>query len=232
MYTRKKEARKKTSRAAAHQGSQPVQRRILLDGRAVVLADYLRRARDPKERVILSNWGWSKTDHNFQSTKDGTSAKQRLLAALASARSQVKDVPALYSASNLMFLTKAGGRMPTLYFKSGSDSGRIRQQHGGGPKVVREKNKTDYFFTDQKKMHKFYKAAKYARKNDQNFKPRLSKYGASKVPGADNFHIEVTYAGKKIKKLHMSGGLIDPGISNYDDNTIKSIYQSAIGFTT
>ena len=218
---------------AQGRSSQTVQRRIFLDGQEAPLQKLLSQAKDAKERVILANWGWSDTKHNFESRKNGPKARQRLIEAIASAKSQAKDVSSLYSASNLMFLTKASGRLPTLYFRSGNESGRIRQQHGGGPRVVSETNKIDYFFSDESQKKKFHKAAKYAMDNGKKFKPRLSKYSASLVPGADNFHFEVTFkGGGKIKKIHMSGGKIDNDISKYDDTRIKSIYLSAIGFTT
>ncbi len=213
-------------------GRNAVQRRIQLDGVNADLSHLLKQANDMKERVILANWDWSDTAHNFKKSKK-LSARQKLKAAVKSAKSQVVDVPALYNASNLKFLTKASGRLPTLYFESGSESGRIRQQHGSGPKVVGQTNKTDYFFSDEDGLNRFEAAARQARKNRIAFNPNLPGYNATLTPTADYFHYEVTYAsGQKIAKLHRSGGKVDPEISGYDNTRIKSIYQGVIGYST
>lgn len=213
-------------------GNRIVQRKILLDGVKADLGNLISKAHDDAERVILANWGWSQTEHNFVKSKK-ISAKRKLRAAIRSAKSQVVDVPALYSAANLKFLTKASDRLPTLYFVSGNESGRIRQQHGSGPRVVGQTNKTDYFFSDEDGLGRFEAAAKQAKKNKQTFNPSLSSYNATLTPTADYFHYEVTYAGgRKIAKLHRSGGKADPDVSGYDDTRIKSIYQGTIGYTT
>jgi len=195
MYIRQKKVGAKASRAAASntpgKHSRVAQFRILFDGRQVKLTRLLRRATGDEERVILANWGWSKTQHNFASGILGLTARERLFEAIGSASSQVKNPPALYSAANLMFLTKASGRLPTLYFRSGNQSGRIRQQHGAGSKVDREVNKVDYFFSSKSSMKKFFKAALKAAEHGRRFNPRLARYGASLAPGAGNFHFEI-----------------------------------------
>jgi len=213
-------------------GNRAVQRRIQLDGTDADLSRLLKQASDMKERVILANWGWSDTEHNFKKSKK-LSARQKLTEAVKSAKSQVVDVPALYSAGNLKFLTKAAGRLPTLYFESGNESGRIRQQHGSGPKVVGQTGKTDYFFSDEDGLSRFEADARKARKDKVAFNPDLANYNATLTPTADYFHYEVTYAGGgKIAKLHRSGGKIDADVSGYDDVRIKSIYQGVIGYST
>jgi hypothetical protein len=218
------------------QGNNVVQRQIQLNGVDASFGSLVKYAKDLNELVILANWSGSSIVHDFRTTGRGRSrktARKKLKEALASAKSQVLDVPPLYSASNLKFLTKASGRLPTLYFKSGNDSGRIRQQHPSGPKVVRETNKIDYFFPDKARMRKFGAAAKKARKKRKAFKPWLWWYKAKLTPTANYSHYEVTYKGnKKISKVHPSGGLVDLDIGDYDDTKITSIYQRVIGSIT
>lgn len=217
----------------AGQGNKVVQRRIQFNGVDVDLGSLLKRAKDMKERVILANWGWSDIVHNFRRSKKHKTPRKALVKAVESAKSQVKDVPPLYKAGNLMFLTKAGGRLPTLYFRSGNDSGRIRQQHRSGPMVGRETNKIDYFFPDKARMDKFGAATKKARAKDKAFKPWLWRYKAKLTPRAGYSHYEVTYKGsKKIAKVHPSGGLVDLDLRGYNDTRIKSIYQRVIGSIT
>ncbi len=214
------------------QENKVVQRRIMLDGVAANLSSLLQQANDATERVIIANWGWSKTEHNFV-TSGEVSAQQKLAEAIASAKSRSVNVPALYSTSNLKFLTKAESRLPTLYFKSGENSGRIRQQHGSGPAVIAETNKTDYFFPGKGDVSKFGRAAKEAKQRNTAFNPTLSTYNATLTPTADYFHYEVTYKdNRQIKKVHPSGGQIDTDISGYDDTRIQSVYEAAIGYST
>ncbi|SEN13942.1 hypothetical protein [Nitrosomonas marina] len=122
------------------------QRVIKLDGADIDTAQLLAESADKAEKIIIANWDWSETVHDFTTNEArNLSAKQSLLNAIQVAKSKDKDVPALFSAANLKFLTKAEGRLPTLYFVQGADSGRLRQQHGGGPAVSSEVNKIDYF---------------------------------------------------------------------------------------
>ncbi|MEX2228524.1 MAG: hypothetical protein WEB13_02695 [Dehalococcoidia bacterium] len=217
--------------ASARPGNAVVRRKIELDGTEADLAGLLKQASDMKERVILANWGWSQVMHDFESS-DKVTAAEKLDEAVASAKSQAQDVPALYSAANLAFLTKGEGRLPTLYFISGATSGRIRQQHGSGPAVISQSDKTDYFFNDQKKMRSFQRAARDARSHRAAFNPNLGDYGATTVPTAGYFHFEVTYSGSVPTKLHPSGGTVDTAIGGYDDTKIQVIYNQAIGLST
>lgn len=200
---------------------------------------------DKPERTILANWHASKTVHDFvakdkHKNKDDAKAKAALKEAVEDAKTKAKEPPTLYKAANLKFLTQAEGRLPTLYFKSGNQSGRIRQQHGSGPAVKAETNKVDYFFAEKGDMNKFEKAAQKAWKQDKvAFNPTPEEregYGASLIPTEDYYHYEVTYTNDTdhmIKKVHPSGGQIVTDLSGYlNDETIKKIYQRAIGYTT
>jgi hypothetical protein len=111
------------------------QRRIKLNGQDVVLGDLLKKVDDEKARLVLANWGWSPMEHDFVAGSP-KAAEAKLFSAVESAKTQEVNPPDLYRAANLKFLTKAGGRLPTLYFSSGNHSGRIRQQHGSGPAVI------------------------------------------------------------------------------------------------
>ena len=218
---RKKGAEKKT-----------IQRKILLDGNEANLGDLLKDAKDMKERVILANWGWADEEHDFKtSKKKKLGAKEVLKNAVSSAKSYVESVPALYTAANLKFMTKDSGRLATLYFINGNQSGRIRQQHGSGPLVKDQTGKKDYFFSDKQKMNAFLAAAKEASKNRKS-EPVLSSFGGTNRPTNGAFHLEVTRKGGVITSTHISGGLCDTGIGGYDDIRIKAVYQKAIGYTT
>lgn len=209
------------------------QRVIKLDGADINTARLLAEAADMAEKIIIANWDWSQTVHNFTTNKKrNLSAKQKLLNAVQLAKSQVKDVPALFSAANLKFLTKAEGRLPTLYFVQGAHSGRLRQQHGSGPAVLSEVNKIDYFFASKSKMRKFQAIAVQAMTKGEDFNPDLNAYEATSVPTAGYAHFEATYSGRKLIKIHPSGGTVVTGLDAYTDLKIKAIYQGIIGLTT
>lgn len=218
-------------RAGVRPGTGTVQRTIQLDGVDADLADLLEQANDMQERVILANWGWSQLVHDFVSS-DTDTAEEKLDAAVASAKSQAAVVPALCKAQNLAFMTKAGGREPTLYFISGATSGRIRQQHGSGPAVISQTDKTDFFFESKDMMRAFQKAARAARSARTAFAPNLAIYHATTTPTSGYFHFEVTFSGAVPTKLHPSGGQVDVNLNGYDDTKIEVIYNRAIGLST
>jgi hypothetical protein len=211
-----------------------VQRRLLVQDGEVNLSLLLKLAPDMATRVIIANWAWSDTEHNFSSV-------EKLFEAINSARLKSKDVPALYSADNLEFLTQTPGRLPTLYFRSGIHSGRIRQQHGSGPAIIAETYKIDYFFADNTDKSNFAEAASRARraKPKTTFQPTpddpATYFNVKLEPMDGDYHCEVTYTGADtwtVQKVHPSEGRIVTDTSTYDDEKIKKIYQSAVGYTT
>jgi len=208
-----------------------VQRVLALNGQRLDTAVPLEAADDVNARVIIANWGWSSTTHDFVGASD-QAAYDRLWAAVDAAKTQVVDPPGLYSAANLAFLTAAADRLPTLYFIAGSTSGRIRQQHGAGPAVISQSDKVDYFFSTRGDLDRFQAAARTARDAGDDFQPDLSAFNATTTPTANYFHYEVTYSGAKVAKLHPSGGTVDTNIGAYDDVRVKAAYQKAIGART
>jgi hypothetical protein len=183
----------------------------------------LKQGKSDAHQAVLQNWADSETVHDF-------SAEDELHGAAASAAAQPDEASALYGAANLKFLTKADGRLPTLYFKSGANSGRLRQQHGGGPKASSEANKTDYFFASQAHLNAFHAAAKKAKKDDVAFEPDAAVHHFSTVPTDDHYHHEVTYdQDRKVKKTHASGGKVVTNVADYDADKVKSIYKKVTG---
>jgi hypothetical protein len=198
-----------------------LQRTIKVDGKEYSTAKLWKAILSKKARVIAANWALSSIDHDFRSV-------DKLGEALAKAMAQTKAPPALFQAANLKFLTKADERLPTLYFKSGGNSGRLRQQHGSGPAVVEESGKVDYFFASKRVM-KYFSSRLYAWGNRDRVERRLVKYGGTTTPTAGYAHLEVTYSGQDIVKRHPSGGLIDVATVGYDDDAITAIYQRVTG---
>jgi hypothetical protein len=210
-----------------------IQAKILLNGEEAKLEDLLAQwENDEAAQNILTNWSKSEIPHNFEDGQKGT-AKQALATAVKSAKKRSKEAPALYKKENLKFLTKDENRLPTLYFKSGNDSGRIRQQHKSGPEVIAETYKVDYFFPKNEDKTKFSNAASKAKNGKVAFKPNLEDYNATLEIKDGYYHAEVTYTNDKdqmVVKVHPSGGKIVTNIEDFkDDQIIKAAYQSSSG---
>lgn len=185
---------------------------------------------NPAEQAIVKNWIASRIEHNFAG-RTSDQATKALDRAIQDAATHGKVAPPLFCANNLKFLTQDPSRLPTLYFKSGNESGRIRQQHPSGPAVITQVNKIDYFFPAQATSDSFYDKAKQAMKDSQVFPRDPRRYtGARPEPAFGDYHIEVTYKSDgKIQKIHPSGGKAQPDVKDYHDWQIDLIYQRAIG---
>ncbi|GEM_PF-4298429 len=225
--------------ADVHQTSnQEIQRRIYFNNTEANLSEVFSVVPYGKKRVIASNWHWAKMIHKFEADTD-SEAKDKLIAAIDKVADQSSEPPSLFQQSNLMFVTKASGRQPTLYFRQGNDTGRLRQQHPSGPTLAQETNKTDYFFQSQeaarqfagyaRNVYKRQRKGENARLNINSFKRR---YDITTVPATGMYHFELTGDLDAIEKRHLSGGTIDTNIDIYTSEKIKSIYQSVLGTTT
>lgn len=82
--------------------------------------------------LILQSWINTATIHNFIPTH-GYTAWENLYRALVRVAAMPFAIPPLFTAPNLLFITHQVGRLPTLYFLGGGQTGRLRQQHDTGP---------------------------------------------------------------------------------------------------
>lgn len=138
------------------------------------------------------------------------------------------SLPALFHASNLKFLTKREGALPTLYFNDGNSVGRIRQQHeiGGSAIEMTSDKPVDYFFSDKKQLSAFHKELSKM-KAGLSPAPDPSMYGASTTPTEGSFHYDVTYnKDGQLTSRHASGGTVSLDTGSYDDNAISHLYAN------
>jgi hypothetical protein len=183
------------------------------------------------ERAVLREWMHSHIPHHFADEAKLAAALQRA----AGWHSERPQPPALFRRANLLFLTKAEGREPTLYFAQGNQSGRIRQQHPYGAGSFHEENDVHYFFAQAADAQRFRRRAKSARTQTANARAFLEQadHGIpfTTTPRAGAHHAEVSYSpdGKAIKKIHLSGGSIVTDLQGYDDAVIAEIYRKAVG---
>ncbi|MEM8637675.1 MAG: hypothetical protein AAGG51_02485 [Cyanobacteria bacterium P01_G01_bin.54] len=220
----------------------PLQRRVLFNGTPATYKEVQPFA-TPQHELVYANWDTAELDHNFEDSKNKGTALNRLRKALSIAANQSAEKPALYSLRYYLFKTKGEGREPTLYFRKGKLTGRLRQQHKGGPTIKWEKNKTDYFLKtkdDAKLLDAIIKA--YAKlkppegEDPYELEEALEDFENRKNywPGTDHTvangmgHLEVIGTFPKVSN-HVSSGLVDTDRTGITEEAISEIYFEVIG---
>lgn len=184
----------------------------------------------PARTAILENWSNSPTIHNFRPSQ-GRTGWDKIPLALARAEASPAAPPALFRAANLQFITQAGGgRLATLYFTGGGQTGRLRQQHGSGPLAeIDPVAKTRISFANRADRTTFVNALRVSRDTGAVF--------ADPVPGTHNAPV----AGQELLEYYMAGGGIaggwhpseglvqatPPGLNT--DVAITGVYNDIIG---
>ena len=225
-----------------NQPTQAVAQRVVkLDGKTLDDKDVDKYAKDPKEKAILMNWMKSKTEHNFEAYSNA-SPQESLQIALQEAKSKPEETPDLYKKDNLKFATETDHRLPTLYFKNGNESGRLRQQHPEGPLEDHHTNQFHYFFENEEDAVNFDEAAFQAMEKDQVFRPA---YNYKETPANGDYHVEVTYMDREgsnpvplptsagdgglVSGTHISGGLTNSDTSQYTEDGVDKMYKQVTG---
>ena len=198
-----------------------IQRTLKVGGQDFTQAEIDNLYRPGARRTILGNWRASALEHSFATV-------DKLKEAAMRARDTVPDAAGLFTKANLIFTTETGTRAPTLYFRSGNQSGRLRQQHGSGPLVRTETDKVDYFFSTKAAAEQCRDAARAARTNNDDFVPANPDWRT--VPQNGDYHLEVTMSGNDVRGTHLSEGRINlNGLDAYDDASIARIRNQIVG---
>ena len=131
------------------------------------------------------------------------------------------ELPALFSASNLQFTTKAAGRTPTFYFDDGSKTGRLRTDHANGPNIYVDAYRRSHFFFSSASTRSTFKA------NLAAGQTLAEQEGAPATRTAGSFHYEVSIdaSGKKQGVGHASGGKLVLNASSFGDTELRIIYN-------
>ena len=210
-------------------GQAPIQRVVTVGGKPLTKEEEAEAHKNNNDRKsILANWHKSDLEHDFTDMA-------YLHRALGRAQAQPEDAPDLFNAENLSFLTQSKNRLPTLYFKQGGDSGRLRQQHHHGPLIQTETHKSDYFFPSKQHRNAFKQAAMKAHDEKTDFDPStLKDVEFSTKPYKDAHHLEVSWnpeqgKEKQIYNLHPSEGTVATDLQGYDNNAIKAMYKKITG---
>lgn len=131
------------------------------------------------------------------------------------------NLPALFSASNLQFTTKAAGRTPTFYFDDGAQTGRLRTDHTNGPAIYTDAYRRSHFFFPSKSLRATFK------QNLADGQTLAEQEGTPATRTAGSFHYEVSIdaTGKKQGVGHASGGKLVLNAGSFNDAQLKIIYN-------
>ena len=183
----------------------------------------------PAHIQILQTWSDSGTLHNFRPSQ-GRSGWDKVPLALARAHAMPTNVPPLFTAANLQFITQSGDRLATYYFSDGGQTGRLRQQHKSGPLAeVDPQVNTRISFANVDDRTAFVTALRNSRANGTVFAD--PNHALWNVPAVGQHLLEYHLTGGGVAVgWHPSGGLIEnvPVAQNNDD-AIAAIYNNILG---
>jgi len=191
---------------------------------------------DDLQEAVLKRWVALRTRHNF-TTDTRSSAEAKLFAAavrVAALMLQGDAISKLFTADNLKFITQDNDRKPTLYFKSGEQSGRFRQTHGSGPTINMEEGKTDFFYKNEADWRAFHQKMSNARRNGEepgflDWQWALQFHGPGTEETGD-YHLEVTRnLNGIVTKTHASGGRYSSNIGRYNNDWINKNILGTLG---
>ena len=188
------------------------------------------------EQEILRRWVNQRTIHRFTSDPRSTAVAKLFAAAEEAAGLVAKGqaVNDLFQAKNLKFITKDPNREPTLYFRFGEQSGRLRQTHGGGPKIGMEVHKTDFFYSNEKDLDEFLNKMRTLRENHQapgflEWRTEQAFHGMYTAREGD-LHLEITRDQHRIvRSTHKSGGRYSSKVDKYNEDWLRSNIWSVVG---
>ncbi len=146
------------------------------------------------------------------------------IASLVSQRLEGDDLvnpPALFSAANLQFTTKAAGRTPTFYFDDGNQTGRLRTDHSNGPNIYVDAYRRSHFFFPSASLRATFKENLAAGQTlaEQEGTP------ATRTAGSFHYEVSIDAAGKKQGVGHASGGKLVLNAGSFNDAQLKIIYN-------
>lgn len=175
-------------------------------------------------RTILSAWVSSPLQHDFSRYK---SLAKALTRAAAMRGEDGGEVPALFRAAHHIFTSRSGDRPPTLYFRSGDTTGRLRSQHPTGPlaKIDASTSHRLFFASDVDRQN----AREYVRRHGR---PRLTPINLAAfntvwVPTIGHLILEIWFDGDAVLSTHPSEGrVVDHHASDED---ISLIYRRIVG---
>jgi hypothetical protein len=179
-----------------------IRNKVIPEERGVELA---RARHDRRVKHLVKTWNDSTLGHCFDGREEFQEAVRRNRKALQSGgnklviRDDYKDF--FLNSKNFQFSTKAYGREETLYFEDSQRTGRLRQQHGGGPLAKIDHHRRIRLFLSK---DRFSALKKWRKRNKEKF-PTF--YRDELEPCDKTRHIEFAWDGVNVE-WHASKGIV------------------------
>jgi hypothetical protein len=124
---------------------------IFIDNKEIPEEDAKKLISEPddlKKRKIVRAWCQSYIDHKFKSEESFNKGLERNRETLESRGS----IETFFKPNNYRFSTEEKYRKETLYFKEGTTTGRLRQQHEKGPLAKIDEKPKKHRFVSKKRF--------------------------------------------------------------------------------
>lgn len=196
--------------------------KIISEDRAVKLAP---EPHDCRVKHLVKTWSDATLEHCFDGREEFQKAVRRNRKALQSRgkklviRDDYKDF--FLNRENFQFSTEADGREETLYFEDALRTGRLRQQHGGGPLAKIDHHRRIRLFLSR---DRFSRLKKWRKRNGEKF-PTF--YRSELEPSDKTRHIEFAWDGVNVE-WHASKGIVTKS-RKYVNHRIKRALENVLG---
>jgi len=121
---------------------------IFINNKEIPEEDAKKLISEPDERKekLVRAWCQSDIDHEFKSDESFKKALERNL------ESPEDTIKTFFTRDNYLFSTKEKYRKETLYFRKGTTTGRLRQQHEKGPLAKIDEKQKEHRFVSKKRF--------------------------------------------------------------------------------
>jgi len=184
-------------------------------------------AAGPHERHVehlVVTWRKAAFKHCFDDREKFQKAVRRNRRILQSHGKQLvvhSDYKEFFIGKNFQFSTKADGRQETLYFEDSQRTGRLRQQHGGGPLAKIDHHRRIRLFLSEER---FRQLRKWRKRNKKKF----PTFYRDELELRDGTHlIEFAWDGVNVE-WHASEGKVSTSREDVD-RCIKRALQKILG---
>ena len=195
--------------------------KVIPEGRAVKLAP---EPHDRRVKHLVKTWSNATLEHCFDGREEFQKAVRRNREILQSRGKKLvvsNDYKKFFIPRNFRFSTKTDGREETLYFEDAQRTGRLRQQHGGGPLAKIDHHRRIRLFLSK---DRFSRLKKWRKRNGEKF----PTFYRGELESSDKTrHIEFAWDGVNVE-WHASKGIVTTS-RKYVNHRIKRALENVLG---
>jgi hypothetical protein len=198
-----------------------IRNNLIPEKRAVKLAP---ARHDRRVKHLVKTWSDATLEHCFDGREEFQKTVRRNRKILQSADKKFvvrRDYKEFFIAKNFEFSTKADGREETLYFEDAQRTGRLRQQHSGGPLAKIDHQPRIRLFLSEER---FRQLRKWRKRNKEKF-PTFHR--GELEPSDKTHHIEFAWDGVNVE-WHASQGIVCMSRKGIN-HRIRRAWESILG---